>query len=236
LATITNTNIKNLSDVIEYNLLYTGVMGGVPGTVQGFLTGQDGFDQAIVNAYVDRSGISRKHSQHKNSVGGYNSTFLDANVRGPFVLSQYWLYWQARLYELAQKAVDGAHYYTTADGETKRVDALLTPSAGLATTPGSWLVYVRCLLDHGLGAVAGWPMITVPAGISSYNNVPYGIVRRSALKRQRWVSSQSLIGVAWTEPKLIAVGSAIDDLIKKRELPKFYEYWSKNTPIADTMT
>jgi hypothetical protein len=42
--------------------------------------------------------------------------------------------------------------------------------------------------------------------------------------------------VAWTEPKLIAIGSAIDDLIKKRELPKFYEYWSQNLPIADTMT
>lgn len=66
LAELNNTNLRTVEDVIAYNLEYTGIEGGIPGTVAGFRSGQDGFIESAATkgernssywecqAYLDR--------------------------------------------------------------------------------------------------------------------------------------------------------------------------------------
>lgn len=43
LAELNNTNMRSVEDLIAYNIDFTGIEGGIPGTVAGFRSGQDGF-------------------------------------------------------------------------------------------------------------------------------------------------------------------------------------------------
>ncbi|KAI1345660.1 amidase signature domain-containing protein [Xylaria sp. FL0043] len=60
-----------------------------------------------------------------------------------------------------------------------------------------------------VAAKAGYPMITIPVGVSEYG-VPYGL---------------GIIQKAWNEHKLIRYGSAIEDLVDHRPRPSFCN-WS----------
>jgi amidase len=77
---------------------------------------------------------------------------------------------------------------------------------------------------YQIAAQAGYPMITVPAGVSPDTGMPFGL---------------ALMGTAWSESTLVKYASAIEDLqfssgtIYKRSLPKWYDYRSKNLPIND---
>jgi amidase len=53
-------------------------------------------------------------------------------------------------------------------------------------------------------AVAGYPSLTIPMGIS--NGLPLGIV---------------FMGAAWSEPRLIELGYAYEQLTRAREPPKY---------------
>ncbi|KAI9706270.1 MAG: hypothetical protein M1820_004845 [Bogoriella megaspora] len=77
---------------------------------------------------------------------------------------------------------------------------------------------------YQIAAQAGYPMITIPAGYRSDTGMPFGL---------------SLMGTAWSEPILVKLASAIEDLqftsngsAGGRQLPKFYSYLSKNVPIG----
>ena len=47
LSELENTEIRTVQDIVDYNLRYQEVEGGIAGTVPGFWQGQDGFHQAL---------------------------------------------------------------------------------------------------------------------------------------------------------------------------------------------
>ncbi len=88
--------------------------------------------------------------------------------------------------------------------QAQELDALLAP----ATSP-AWPID-PVLGDHftgagyGAAAVAGYPSLTVPMGQS--HGLPIGLV---------------FMGTAWSEPRLIALGHAYEQLSKARTPPRF---------------
>ncbi|EON62305.1 amidase [Coniosporium apollinis CBS 100218] len=73
-----------------------------------------------------------------------------------------------------------------------------------------------------IAAQAGYPMITVPAGVHPSTGMPFGL---------------ALMDTAWSEANLVKWASAIEDLQlssgtqNKRFLPKWHEYLERNVPI-----
>ena len=56
LSELNNTNVKSIEDIIAFNIQYTGVEGGIPGTVAGFKSGQDAFlDSAATKGAMNSS-------------------------------------------------------------------------------------------------------------------------------------------------------------------------------------
>ncbi|CAI4212090.1 unnamed protein product [Parascedosporium putredinis] len=168
LAELENTNIRSIEDIIAYNYEYNSIEGGIPGTLAGFKSGQDGFLSSAAT------------KGEMNSSYWENEAYLNTISR--------------------EEGIDAALSYTSDNGTTIKIDALLVPSAGGATN---------------MPAIAGYPMVTMPVGHNAHS-VPVGI---------------SLIGTAWSEPTLIKYGSAIDDLIRGRETPRFIEWWARNIPV-----
>ena len=85
-----------------------------------------------------------------------------------------------------------------------KVDAIVAPTSGPA-----WLIdYVNCDADVGgcssPAAVAGYPHITVPAGF--VRGLPVGV---------------SFFGPAWSEPVLLKLAYAYEQLTKARRAPRF---------------
>ena len=77
---------------------------------------------------------------------------------------------------------------------------------------------------YQIAAQAGYPMITLPAGVSSDSGMPFGL---------------ALMGTAWSESSLLKWASAIEDLqlstegVLKRTLPGWYGYLERNIPIRN---
>ncbi|KAF1954861.1 glutamyl-tRNA amidotransferase subunit A [Byssothecium circinans] len=76
---------------------------------------------------------------------------------------------------------------------------------------------------YQIAAQAGYPMVTLPAGVSASDGMPFGL---------------ALMGTAWSEGSLLKWASAIEDLQLcsgrtdlKRTLPKWYGYLEKNIPV-----
>lgn len=100
------------------------------------------------------------------------------------------------------EGIDYALNYTDSNtGENFQLDGLLVPSS------------------HGItyqqAAKAGYPMVTIPVDVDQ-DGMPYGL---------------GIMQTAWGEPDLIKYASAIEDLLKHRPTPKYYEYLSKNVPV-----
>jgi amidase len=85
-----------------------------------------------------------------------------------------------------------------------KVDAIVAPTSG----PARLIDYVNGDADVGgcssAAAVAGYPHITVPAGF--VHGLPVGI---------------SFFGPAWSEPALLKIAYAYEQLTKKRRAPRF---------------
>ena len=75
---------------------------------------------------------------------------------------------------------------------------------------------------YQIAAQAGYPMITVPAGVGGPSNMPYGL---------------AIMDTAWSEGSLIKWASAIEDLQLnsgtkwKRQLPLWCDYTTRNLPV-----
>lgn len=73
---------------------------------------------------------------------------------------------------------------------------------------------------YQIAAQAGYPVLTIPAGINDETGMPFGL---------------ALMGTAWSEGELIKSASAIEDLQLNagmgRTSPLWYNYRSKNVPI-----
>jgi len=77
---------------------------------------------------------------------------------------------------------------------------------------------------YQIAAQAGYPMITLPAGVHSSTAMPYGL---------------ALMGTAWSEANLLKWASAIEDLqlstagALRRTLPRWYGYLERNIPVRN---
>lgn len=77
---------------------------------------------------------------------------------------------------------------------------------------------------YQVAAQAGYPMVTIPAGVHSADGMPFGL---------------AVMQTAWAEPELIRWASAIEDLQLttegfpyKRTLPKWGSYLERNIPVV----
>lgn len=77
---------------------------------------------------------------------------------------------------------------------------------------------------YQIAAQAGYPMITLPAGVHSDTGMPFGL---------------ALMGTAWSEASLLKWASAIEDLqlstegALKRTPPNWYAYLERNVPVRN---
>lgn len=77
---------------------------------------------------------------------------------------------------------------------------------------------------YQVAAQAGYPMVTIPAGVHSADGMPFGL---------------AVMQTAWAEPELIRWASAIEDLQLttegfpyKRTLPRWGSYLERNIPVV----
>ncbi|KAI9796328.1 MAG: hypothetical protein M1835_004319 [Candelina submexicana] len=174
LSSLTNTDMKSLEDIVQYNIDNTGSEGGLPNTLPAFASGQDGF-----LASLDTKGIRDE------------------------------TYWQALSFTQRSTREGGIDAALMHDG--KMLDGLLVPPDVGQT--------------YQIAAQAGYPMITIPAGINKVSSMPYGL---------------AIMNTAWSEAALIKWASAIEDLqlstsntIYKRTLPTWKGYKQRNIPVLN---
>ncbi|XP_014553358.1 hypothetical protein COCVIDRAFT_29395 [Bipolaris victoriae FI3] len=93
-----------------------------------------------------------------------------------------------------------------------KIDALLVP-AGVGQT-------------YQVAAQAGYPMVTVPAGVGEETGMPFGL---------------GIMGGAWGEGELVRWASAIEDLMRgeagrpdmRRTMPRWFGYLERNVPVRN---
>ncbi|KAK5697151.1 hypothetical protein LTR97_007286 [Elasticomyces elasticus] len=153
LAELSNTAMRSLADLVEYNIANVGTEGGTPGIHPAFGSGQDGF-----LASLETGGIR-------------NET-----------------YWQALSYchrTSREEGIDAALHHNG-----QQIDALIVPP--------------DVAQSYQIAAQAGYPVITIPAGVHSLSGMPFGL---------------AFIGTAWSEAKLIGLASAAQNLFVESESP-----------------
>jgi amidase len=117
-------------------------------------------------------------------------------------------YYQALAYVQRSTREDGIDAALANNG--RPVDALLVPPDVAQT--------------YQIAAQAGYPMITLPAGVHSDTGMPFGL---------------GLMGTAWGEAELLKWASAIEDLQLgsgtglKRTLPQWHGYLERNVPVRN---
>lgn len=77
---------------------------------------------------------------------------------------------------------------------------------------------------YQIAAQAGYPMITLPAGVNAVSHMPFGL---------------ALMGTAWSEASLVRWASAIEDLQfssgtkQRRTAPLWRGYTERNVPVVN---
>lgn len=183
LSELSNTEIRTLEDIVQYNYDNDGSEGGYPypeqGGIPAFASGQDGFLASLATK------------------GIRNET-----------------YWQALGFcqGKTRAGIDAA-----LAGGGQRLPANRTALDGLLVPPDVGQTYQ-------IAAQAGYPMITVPAGVHSADGMPFGL---------------AIMHTAWAESALVRWASAIEDLQLttegfpyKRTLPKWGSYLERNIPVV----
>lgn len=121
-------------------------------------------------------------------------------------------YFQALEFTQRSTREEGIDAALANPGGEKRLDALLVPPDVGQT--------------YQVAAQAGYPMVTLPAGVSQDTGMPFGI---------------ALMGTAWSEAGLLGWASAVEDLLGKegrelglgRTLPKWFGYSERNVPVRN---
>ena len=178
--------------------------------------GQWSDDETTLLLYEFKSGLER-YLQQQDAPLKTLSQLIGYNAR--FRTSEMPLFGQELFEQANAKGGLGEQEYITARSRARRLagpegidvalkaqhlDALIAPATGPAwisdplegdSFPGS---------GYGAAAVAGYPSLTVPMGSS--NGLPLGLV---------------FMGTAWSEPKLIGLGYAYEQLTRARKPPEY---------------
>lgn len=118
-------------------------------------------------------------------------------------------YYQALAFTQRSTREDGIDA-ALANAGGQRLDALLVPPDVGQT--------------YQIAAQAGYPMITLPAGVHGSTGMPFGL---------------ALMGTAWSEGELLRWASAIEDVqlstqgALRRTLPRWYGYLERNVPVRN---
>lgn len=172
LSQLTNTNIKTIDDIIQYNFDNDGSEGGNPWPLgnPAFYSGQDVFLAS-------------------QATKGIRDT----------------TYWQALGYiqSTARKGINDALSFNG----TQLNGLLVPPAVGQS---------------YQQAAQAGYPAVTIPAGVSSDSGMPFGL---------------AILQTAWGEAELVKWAAAIEDLQltanppQKRPRPTWLGYLTRNVPV-----
>jgi amidase len=144
-------------------------------------------------------GIPNVHPAFQSGQDGFNASLATGGIMDD-------TYWQALSFchrTTKEEGIDTALY-----NNGTQLTALLVPPDVAQT--------------YQIAAQAGYPMITLPAGVSPDTGMPFGL---------------ALMGTAWSESTLVKYASAIEDLQKssgtvcQRTSPKWLDYRSKNVPV-----
>lgn len=161
---------------------------------------QDIVDYNIQNVGTE-GGLPSVHPAFESGQDG----FLASLATGGIMNKTYW------------DALNFCHKSTREDG----IDAAL---ANNGSPVDALLVPPDVAQTYQIAAQAGYPMITLPAGVHPDTGMPFGL---------------ALMGTAWSESVLVKYASAIEDLQKQsgtkyqRTLPKWYSYLTKNVPVLN---
>ncbi len=172
LAEVTNTDVRSLADIVQFNLDNAGSEGGVPGAHPAFASGQDGFLAALATEGVRDE-----------------------------------TYWQALEFcqTKCRRGIDDALTYNANGTKTKLAGLLVPPQVAQAPQ---------------IAAQAGYPVITIPAGLDAESGMPFGL---------------GIMQTAWGEAELVKWASAIEDLQRttgfRRQLPRWRGYLERNLPV-----
>jgi amidase len=151
------------------------------------------------NDNAEEGGVPNTHPAFQSGQDGFDASLATKGVMDA-------TYWQALNFvhkSTREDGIDAALY-----NKGKKLTALLVPPDVGQT--------------YQIAAQAGYPVVTVPAGVGPETGMPYGL---------------ALMGTAWSESTLIKYASAIEDLQLtsgtkyKRTSPKYYGYLQKNLPI-----
>lgn len=179
--------------------------------------GQWGEDELNLLLYELKSGLQRYFAKHPNAPAKSLADVIEFNKRNA---AKEMRFFGQELFEMAETkgGLDSPDYIAARNRarrlagpegidaalKAQKLDALIAPATGPA--------WVTDLVngDHfsgegyGAAAVAGYPSLTVPMGHS--NGLPLGIV---------------FMGTAWSEPRLIELGYAYEQLTRARRPPKY---------------
>lgn len=172
LSELTNTNIKTIDDILQYNYDNDGSEGGHPWPLgnPAFYSGQDGFEASQATKGVrDETYYQALEFCQSTSRNGINDALT---------------YKGGKLSGLLVPPAVGQSYQQTAQG--------------------------------------GYPIVTIPVGVSSDSGMPFGL---------------GIIQTAWKEDELVKWASAIEDLQLtsgsklKRTRPTWRGYLQRNVPV-----
>jgi amidase len=144
-------------------------------------------------------GIPNVHPAFQSGQDGFDASLATGGVMNE-------TYWQA---------LEFCHRTTREDG----IDAALH---NYGTQLAALLVPPDVAQTHQIAAQAGYPMITLPAGINPDTGMPFGL---------------ALMGKAWSESTLVRYASAIENLQTsggtkyRRTSPQWLDFESKNIPV-----
>lgn len=172
LSELTNTNMRTVDDIIQYNIDNDGAEGGKPWPLghPAWYSGQDVFLAS------------------QATKGVQDETYFQALG---FCQSK------------SRQGIDDALHFNG----TKLNGLLVPPAVGQS---------------YQQAAQAGYPAVTVPAGVSSDSGMPFGL---------------AILQTAWGEAELVKWASAIEDLLKTsdtglgRTKPTWKGYLERNVPV-----
>lgn len=151
------------------------------------------------NESGEEGGFPNLHPAFQSGQDGF-----DASLASKGIMDE--TYWQA---------LNFCHKSTREDG----IDAALHHNGKNLT---ALLVPPDVAQSIQIAAQAGYPVVTLPAGVNPDTGMPFGL---------------ALMGTAWSESTLIRYASAIEDLQLarktqyKRTSPKYFGYREKNLPV-----